>query len=536
MRRRRRLCALLSVLGCAIVGSAGASPRVEAREGGIFRVSYWEPTFDYVDPALAYSSSWYVLDTTCARLMTYPDKAPPEGLRLVPEVATDYPRISRNGKTYTFTLRKGFRFSDGTPVRASAFARAINRTLAPGVRSPGAQHTRDIAGAADVQAGKTTTAAGVVARGNTLVVRFTRPVLDFAAKTTMPFFCAVPPTLPSDSEGVRTFPAAGPYYVKEYRPGERVVLRRNRFYGGSRPHHVDGFDVDLTATSHQETLERVERGQADWGPAAAPVYFEPGRRLAEKYGVNKARFYVKPGFTMRNVIFNVSRPLFRDNPRLRRAVNFALDRRALVRVATNSPLSERPTDQYVPPSLPGFKDAAVYPLERPDLRRARGLAQGNTRGGKATLYIIDFPPPAAVAQAVARQLAAIGLVVEVKPIPGSAFFSRLNALDEPWDLTITLWAPDFFDPYTYLNTLFDSRSAANVGRFSSPTYDRLLRKAARLRGPERYRAYGELDVRLARDAAPAAATSYFNEPTLVSNRVGCIVLRPLLDLTAACLK
>lgn len=63
-----------------------------------------------------------------------------------------------------------------------------------------------------------------------------------------------------------------------------------------------------------------------------------------------------------------------------------------------------------------------------------------------------------------------------------------------------------------------------------------MRQAARLRGTERYRAYGELDVRLARDAAPSAAISIFSEPTLVSKRVGCIVLRPALDLTVACLK
>jgi hypothetical protein len=75
-----------------------------------------------------------------------------------------------------------------------------------------------------------------------------------------------------------------------------------------------------------------------------------------------------------------------------------------------------------------------------------------------------------------------------------------------------------------------------VGHFNSPTYRRLMRQAARIRGPRRYRVYGELDVRLARDAAPSAAISFLNEPTLVSKRVGCVVLRPVLDLTAACLR
>ena len=139
--------------------------------------------------------------------------------------------------------------------------------------------TRDIVGAADVLAGKTTAAAGVVARGNTLVVRFTRPAPDFAARTTLPFFCAVPPTLPADPEGVGAFPAAGPYYVTEYRPGERVMIRRNRFYGGKRPHHVDGFDVDLRAPSPAEMIKRIERGEADWGHNVAPVFLDPSLGL-----------------------------------------------------------------------------------------------------------------------------------------------------------------------------------------------------------------------------------------------------------------
>ena len=262
MGRILRPLAVILVLGTGIVGSAGGTPRADVREGGIFRIS--ASFFDYVDPALAYSTeSWAVLDTTCARLMGYPDKPPPQGLRLVPEVAAGFPTVSRNGKTYTFRLRSGFRFSDGTPVRANAFARAINRTLAKGIESPALQYTGDIAGAADVRAGRTSAAAGVVARGNTLVVRFARPIGDFTAKTAMPFFCAVPPTLPSDPEGVGAFPSAGPYVVTEYRPGERVTVRRNRFYRGTRPHHVDGFDVNLRATGPAEVLDQVERGEMD---------------------------------------------------------------------------------------------------------------------------------------------------------------------------------------------------------------------------------------------------------------------------------
>jgi peptide/nickel transport system substrate-binding protein len=532
---------VIAVLTAVLVGvlAAHGSAARGASDGGIFRISL--PELDYVDPALAYFTwSWALVDTTCARLMGYPDKPPPAGYRLTPEVAVAHPRISGDGKTYTFTLRSGFRFSDGAPVRASAFARAINRTLAPGIESPGRQYTLDIVGAADVIAGKTASAAGVVARGNTLTVRFTRRVFDFAAKTTMPFFCAVPPGLPSDPEGVGAVPAAGPYYVAEYRPGERVVLRRNRFYGGTRPHHVDGFDVDLTAASWNIVLDRVERGEADWGDVPVALYLDPARGLAARYGVNRSQFFVKPGFRLRYIAFNSSRPLFRDNARLRRAVNLALDRAALrASVGGSNPqLYGRLTDQYLPHKLPGFRDADIYPLHGPDVARARDVARGATRGGKAIYYTPDHPIPVGLAQAAKRQLAEIGLDVEVRPIPISAYFERLADPDEPWDLALANWAPDYLDPSQYINLLLDSEAGAgnNLGRFGSRTYDRLMRAAARLQGDARYRAYGSLDVQLARDAAPLAALFFENALTLVSKRVGCVVLTPVLDLTAVCLE
>jgi ABC-type transport system substrate-binding protein len=220
-------------------------------------------------------------------------------------------------------------------------------------------------------------------------------------------------------------------------------------------------------------------------------------------------------------------------------VNFAIDRAAL-RLAAGSVYASVLADQYLPPSIPGFKNASIYPLRRPDLRQARALARGHTRSGKAVLYILDQPDRIALAQIVKRDLARIGLDVEIRAIPGGAYFDRLGSADEPFDIAYFNWAADYLDPYAYINVPFDGRfiGAQNVARFDSAKYNRLMRRAARLQGGARYRAYGDLDVQLARDAAPFVATEYFNVPTLVSRRVDprCIVLRPGLDLTAVCLK
>ena len=519
----------------ALVLPERAPAPVAAAGGGIFRVISTADDFDYVDPALAYgATSWALLDATCAQLLNYPDRR--GAFKPVPEVAAGPPRSSNGERTFTFTLRRGFRFSDGTPVMASAYARAINRVLAAGPRFGGYIYVNDIVGAEAVRDGKRNSAAGVTASGYRLVIRLRSPAPDFPVRTAMPFFCPVPPNLPFDPEGVPAFPGSGPYSISAYERGKRVVLERNPYYRGTRPHHVDGFVVDIQAMSPLELLRKVERGEADWGTVGPPFYYDPSLRLVAKYGVNKQRLFVQPGLAMRAFAFNTARPLFRDNLALRRAVNFAVDRRALIN-ASGTPRGF-PTDQLLPLGTPGYRDARIYPLDKPDLKRARALARGNTRGGKAVLWTFDLPPALAAAQILKRDLRAIGLEVEVHGIPDSAYARRVAAPNAAFDIVFSPWVADYSDPYQYVNVLLDSRFApeTNFGRFASQEYDTLMRRAARLEGAARYRAYGDLDVRLSRDAAPRVTIANDSETVFVSKRVGCVVMRPFFDLTAACLK
>ena len=131
------------VIGAALLGVAFAHGGASAEKakhrssadrdgGGTFRVLAVTRDFDSIDPAISYTlTSGSLLDPVCARLFNYPDRPGRAGFRLSPEVAAGFPRISSDGRTYTFTLRKGFRFSNGAPVQASAFARA---STAPSAR------------------------------------------------------------------------------------------------------------------------------------------------------------------------------------------------------------------------------------------------------------------------------------------------------------------------------------------------------------------------------------------------------------------
>ena len=191
-----------------------------------------------------------------------------------------------------------------------------------------------------------------------MTLRLRRPVSDFPVRASV---CVVPATLPVDAEGAKApIPSAAPYYVAAYTPGERLVLERNRFYRGSRPHHVTRFVADLTADAGT-VVDRVKRGEVEFGSLPGVGWQPFLGELTQRYGVNKSQFFSVPGQFLRMFVLNTSRPLFRNNVALRQAVNFAVDRRALLREF--GPAAGTPTDQYMPPDLPGLPQRADLSAE-----------------------------------------------------------------------------------------------------------------------------------------------------------------------------
>jgi len=521
---RRVLTLAAAAAGAALLLAAAGSPR-GVKEGGTFRVAVTPiARFGTIDPAL-YGLGGRLLRPACGALLSYPDKPLPAGLRLAPELAEDYPVISKDRTTYTFIIRRDARFSNGAPATAQAFVRAIERLFTPAMESDPSGFFVDILGARKMLAGKTTTLAGAVAKGRVLRLRLTKPVPDLPARLSL--LCAVPPALPADPEGARApLPSPSPYYVSQYVPGELVVMERNRFYRGPRPHHVDRITIELDAAS---VIERVEKGELDTA-AGTPDLNPQLADLVKRYGKNRSRVFVQPDGSRRMIFVNTTQPLFKNNVKLRQALNFAVNRPALVREYGR--YTATPTDQYLPPVVPGFRNERIYPVSGPDLRRAKALATGTLRSRKAVLYTCSEPRPdcTGVPQVLQRNLKAIGLDVKIQQFPFPVMLEKLATPGEPYDLAWLGMLAPFNDPALY----FEDIEA--VSHYSSPKYNRLLAAAGRLSGPARYRAYGELDVQLARDEAPAIAAMNPNSWALVSARTGCVVMNPSLDLTAVCLK
>jgi ABC-type oligopeptide transport system substrate-binding subunit len=530
---------LCAAMGVALISAVGASASSTVRQGGTFNIDLSTDT-DYTDPALAYlSSSWEMEYATGLKLMNYPDVNGPRSSQMITEAAAGFPRVSNNGKTYDFNVKAGFtKFSNGQPVTAANFKAALERVADPKMQSPAAAFMSDIVGAQAVIDGKASSISGVKVQGSHLVISLTKPSPDFLSRIAMPFFSAIPTNLPHDPNGVDTPPSAGPYYVASRDPNKSIVLKRNPYYKGKRPANPN--QIVYTIGNSLEAIRlRVEQGASDYAAQGLPpaAYAE----VAQKYGINKGQFWVKPILNTAYVALNTSRPLFKDNIPLRKAVNYAVDRRALL--AQAGYLAGKRTDQILPPGMAGFRDANLYPLKGPDMNTAKKLAQGHTGDGKVVLYSSNRSPGPLYAQVLEFNLKQIGLDVETKLFSRAVQIQKEGTRGEPFDMTVESWLADYADPFDFIDILLNGKNIQdannnNYAYFNDPAYVKKMNAAAALAGPARYKAYGNLDIDLSLHAVPWIARANGNARILVSKHVGCYTYSAIYGtvINAVCMK
>jgi ABC-type oligopeptide transport system substrate-binding subunit len=527
---------MIALLAVFAAGAAAKSAKVGAT-GGTLNVDLTTDV-DYTDPALDYlSTGWEIEYSTCLKLMNYPDANGAKGGQLTPEAATGFPKVSSGGKVYDFTVNAGFtKFSNGQAVTAANFKAAIDRDADPKMQSPAVPFFSDIVGSSK------SPVSGVKVRGNHLVITLTKASPDFLARMAMPFFCAVPTNLAHDPNGVLAPASAGPYFISDRVPNKSITIKKNPFYKGKRPHNVNQINYNV-GNSLDATYLRTQQGATDYAAGGIPPasYAE----AAQKYGINKGQFWVKPQIGVSYFAFNHDRPLFKgaNGTALAKAINYAIDRPALL--AQSGYLAGKRTDQVLPPGLAGFRDASLYPLKGPDLATAKKwLAKSGVKDGQGIEYYTSNRGAAPLAAQILQfNLKQIGLNVNTHLFARAVQIDKEGTRGEPFDVTSEGWIADYADPYDFINVLLsgdnlhDSNNN-NVAYFNDPTYNKQMRAASLLSGQKRYTAYGNLDVSMMKNNPPWAARNNFNDRILVSNRVGCFTFNSTysVDLAALCIK
>jgi ABC-type oligopeptide transport system substrate-binding subunit len=507
--------------------SAVAGQRAHARSGGTLTLGAPNDIVGPLDPAaLSFFWSWPVLYATCAKLFNYPDEARAAGTRVIPEVVARY-RVSKDRRTYTFDLKRTFRFSTGARVTARSFAAALDRVASPRIESYGRQYIHEIAGADAVMSGRASTISGVrVLAPYRLRIHLTRPVGDFEARLTMPMFCPVPEGTPVVAGGADV-PGSGPYYVAERVPNRRLVLRRNPHYRGSRPRNLDQI-VWTFGETYAACRKATEEDRIDYCVRIGWTFIPDAaaRDLVARHGINKGQFFFYPSMTTTFFRFNHERPAFKGRAQipLKKAINFAIDRPELVR--TGGYLGGVRTDQIVPPTLSA--DVKLYPLGGAAPATAKKwLALAPLKPPRLVLYATRIE----AAQVFAFNLKQLGIDVDIEAFSDFAAMDRkMKSPGAAWDVALETWMIDYADAAGFYIPL--------LGR--DPRYAAKIAAANRATGAARRRAWAKLEEDLMRNDPPWApyVHGHPSDKHHLSPSFGCFFVHPVyvLDLAAACKK
>jgi peptide/nickel transport system substrate-binding protein len=524
---RGSLLAVFALLLTSLGAGSSSAAKPSTPPAGTLQIDSFAG-IDFIDPALSgYRFTWQLEYAACAKLVNYPDAPPPANRRLEPEIAAAMPSISQDGRTYTFQIRDDFAFSPPATgvVTAQSMKYTFERTLAPDMPSPALGLFSNIVGATEYHNGERNEITGIVAQGNTLTITLIEPQGEFLTLLATPYVCAIPTSLPPvPTNG--PIPSAGPYYITEYVPNDHIEALPNPNYHGSRPVRFDAIEYSIGIQPDQ-IRQRVESGVSDYGFELPP---DQQAELRDLYGPESPaagrglqQWFSNPSSVFDYLPLNTERPLFAD-VNMRKAVNFAIDRSALV--AIRGPTVANPTDQYLPPGFPGFRDEQIYP-DHPDVEHARDLAGWHPGDPyrPADLYASSSTTGQALAQTVRSQLLEIGIDTTIH-LFSSGVFCRIGTRGEPVDTGIVGWAQDYFDPWDYIQlmdgtTIHDGSCNNNLSFFNDPVFNDRMHAAELLTGEDRYAAFGQLDVDLARDAAPMAAYDVRNNREFFSRRIGC---------------
>jgi peptide/nickel transport system substrate-binding protein len=293
------------------------------------------------------------------------------------------------------------------------------------------------------------------------VITLRRPRGTFIYELALPYVALLPPDTPLSVQTADPPPATGPYMIASSDPGRSWTYRRNPVWASHNSEampdlpggHVDSIQVQVLANSATQVSE-VERGRFDWMHDPPPPDLLPEVRRSYE----GTQFRSEP--TISNFYFwmNTQLPPF-DDVRVRRAVNFALNRAALERIYAGA---MRATQQVLPPGMPGHEEFRPYPH---DMAKARALmARADPTDRKVTVWTNNFPPNREAGEYYEGVLRSLGFEPKLKSIEPSNYFTVIgNETTPDLDTGWGSWLLDYPHPNDYFQPQLSGESIMPAG-------------------------------------------------------------------------
>jgi peptide/nickel transport system substrate-binding protein len=480
-----------SALGLAACGSSSG------KEGGTLTGSY--ASFpDYLDPQLSYTQEgWTAMYDTYIPLLTYKRANGTEGGTVVPGLAESMPKISNGGKTYTLTLHKGLKYSDGTPVRASDFKSTIERLFK--INSPGSPFYESIVGAEKFAETKKGGIPGIKTDDKTgkIKIELTGPRGTFTNELGMLFAALLPPGTPAKNLSANPPAATGPYYITNSEPGRGWSYARNPYWAKNNgpkvvevsDGHFDKIEIEVVRNDSTQVNE-IERNKTMWMQTLVPA--DQREKIVNKY--EGTQFRVDHPINLYYFWMNEERAPF-DDLEVRQAVNYAVNPAALERIYAGSLAA---THQILPLGMPGHEDINLYPHSMAKAKQL--LEEANPADKDITVWTDNESPNDEAGAYYQGVLNELGFNAKLKTINADNYFAIIgNETTPDLDTGWTNWYEDYPNPNDFFQPLLAGESIAptNNTNFSRTDIPDLNEKIARLAeeplGSGQEAEYAELD-------------------------------------------
>jgi peptide/nickel transport system substrate-binding protein len=477
MRYRTRSIALVLVAALCVAALAGCS--APAPEKPVATKTFAD-TFTYaqgadprgLDPALVDDGeSSKIIVNIYEGLLKYAD----DSTKVEPSLAEKWD-ISADGLTYTFTLKKGVKFHDGTDFNADAVKFNIDRQLPPKV-TPDMGYASFVYGSVkDV----------VVVDPSTVKINLTAPNTAFLANLAMSLAAPIvsPKALTDGNNSVMETPVGtGPYKFVKWAKGENVVLVANDAYWGEKA--LTKNVIFRFISDNSARVLALNNGEADMIDGIDAT-------VVDKVTSGGDKLFKAPGMNINYMAYNTSTAMFKDAA-ARKAVSQAINVDELVKSLYQG-YSEKATT-ILPTFVPGYS-ADVQQVGYDEAAAKAGLAAAGIK--KIHMIAYSNPRPyntatgVALATAIQGYLQKVGVECTIDTFDWTTYKTKVKAGD--YDIAFYGWIGDNGDPDNFLNLLADKDPSMNIARWQDPTYIGMIKKALTTpNGPERDAEYAAME-------------------------------------------
>lgn len=511
---------LTVLLASALVVSACSSSSDDAGgSGGAITVAY-QNDIATLDPAIGYDwQNWSIIKSLFSRLLDYE----PGTTNLVPDLATEMPKISADGMTFEFNMRDDVKFHNGRLLVADDVKYSIERAVNPKTQSPGAGFFASIEGFDDASAGKSTNISGITVNSPTSITfKLSRPDATFLHVMAINFASVVPK---EDAEKFgpdfgKNPVGSGAFKFTSWALGQKLTIDKNADYYREGLPKLDqiNFEVGVDPTV---ALQRLKNNEVDVLGDSIPA----ANYIAEKENSDNEGLIIEGGQLQTGyVTLNVKiKPL--NNVKVRQAVNHAIDKDRIVQILNGRADA---ANQPLPPSMPGYDTG--YKGFAYDVAKAKALLAeaGLANGFSTELWTSNTDPNPRIAQSIQEDLAKVGIKAAIKSLAQANVIEAGGSGKAPmvWSGGMA-WIADFPDPSNFWGPILGCGGAVpggwNWSQYCNKTLDAEAVKADAMTDPakadERQKLWGSVFTK-AMDEAPWVPI--FNEKriTMKSSRLG----------------